>query len=70
MDIKRKFIHRALRELGGATSKKYFLAMAHHRIFGMYLMACELDGISSDLNEIEQASTRLWLHADVGDGNE
>jgi len=70
MDIKRKFIHRALSELGGATSDQCFLAMAHHRIFGMFIMACELDALTTSLTDIETASTSLWLHADVGDGNE
>ena len=61
----REFVHLALKLLGESAEKNIFCEMNHHRIFGILLVSIRVDGYSAQLAEIEQASTSLWLHADL-----
>lgn len=64
-EIKRSFIKSALRELGRSTRFNHCKEQLHHRIFGMFLAASDMNALTDDLTQIEIASTRIWLWAPV-----
>lgn len=65
--LQRHFVELSLKLLGESTRSDFACAQKHHNIFGITLVSIGCDAATQDLYDIETASTRLWLHAKLGD---